>query len=89
MWVQTDGRVDPGQVVNPTSDPRSYIVERSYGMVRRNQVHVTPRPAESNQNTTTTVYNSESRAVTRSQTDTLDRLPPRLSYWIRRDVVDW
>lgn len=42
VWVRTDGRVDPGHVVNPTSAPRSYMVETSSGKVRRNQAHVTP-----------------------------------------------
>ena len=87
VWVRTDGRVDPGQVVNPTSAPRSYMVETSSGMVRRNQVHVTPRPVE-NDKTTTTTNNPEPRVVTRSQTGTQVRPPPRLTYWRRGDVVD-
>ena len=42
VWIRTEGRVDPGHVLNPTSTPRSYRVETSSGVVRRNQAHVTP-----------------------------------------------
>ena len=70
VWIRTNGRVDPGHVRNPTPTPRSYMVETFFGVVLRNQVHVTPRPAETNQATTTS-NSSDSRAVTHSRTGTL------------------
>ena len=84
---------DPNRVcgselmVEWTLDMWSYMVETSSGMVWYNQVHVTPRPTETNQ-TTTTSNNSEPLAVTCSRTGALVWTPTRLSYWRMGDVVD-
>ena len=69
MWIRPNGQVDPRHMLNPTPTPRSYMVETSFDVLRCNQVHVTPRPAESNQ-TTTNSDNSESQAVTHSRIGT-------------------
>ena len=43
MWVKTQGRQVPGEVVQPAGTPRSYLVETPTGEVRRNQSHIRPR----------------------------------------------
>ena len=45
VWVHTQDRTDPGCIIGPASTPRSYIIQTPSGVVRRNQFHITPRPA--------------------------------------------
>ena len=46
VWVRTQERQVPGRVIQPTTTPRSYIVETPSGIVCRNQSHLSPRPGE-------------------------------------------
>ena len=89
VWVHTQDRTDPGRVIGPANTPRSYIIQTPSGVVRRNQFHITPRPAVDNsENVTQSEHDSGcDRVTTRSQTGTRVGPPPRLTYWRKGDVV--
>ena len=44
VWVSLDADKTPGQIVGPTLAPRSYLVETSSGLLRRNRSHLTEIP---------------------------------------------
>jgi transposase InsO family protein len=46
VWVTTDGKRIPGQVVAHAEEPRSYLVETSGGVLRRNRHHLNPVPED-------------------------------------------
>ena len=85
VWVRTQNRTEPGQVITSAA-PRSYVVQTESGDIRRNRAHLTSRP-QSNSSGSTNI-NVSSRVTTRSQTGTHVRPPMRLSYWRKGDVVD-
>ena len=85
VWVHTQERTDPGQVIQPAHTPRSYIVQTPSGTLRRNQAHLTLRPDHVSGETPPD--NEPNRIVTRSQTGTHVGPPPRLAYWRKGDVV--
>ena len=76
VWVTTENRQMPGQIVSRATTPRSYLVQTDSGTVRRNRRHLTamPRSLPTNQQNT----NSERNLVmTRSRTGTMRRPPLR------------
>ena len=46
VWVTTEGKRIPGQVVTRTEEPRSYLVETPGGVLRRNRHHLNPVPED-------------------------------------------
>ena len=86
VWVQTEDRQVPGRVLQPANTPRSYNVETPFGIVRRNQSHLSPRPGEGPSATAPTEPQQRTIA-TRSRTGTYVGPPSRLTYWKRGDVA--
>jgi transposase InsO family protein len=88
VWVNTQGRQTPGNIVQPANTPRSYVIEVPSGQVRRNRSNLNPRLPESTQPTTNVPANEEpSRRTTRSQTGVPIHPPDRLTYWRKGDVA--
>ena len=92
VWVETRGDQIPGQIQQPASTPRSYVIETPSGELRRNRAHLRVRTdlqpsvdipttdtptAERELSQPFTVY---SGPVTRSQTGATLRPPDRLRY---------
>ena len=67
VWVHTQERTEPGQVIQPARTPHSYIVQTPSGTVRRNQTHLTPRPHDRSNETSLECDTEPSRISTRSQ----------------------
>ena len=80
VWVETQGTQVPGQISQPASPPRSYLVETSSGQIRRNRRHLCPRLEDNlNQSDDVAKQNEQPRSIaTRSRTGTLIRPPDRL-----------
>ena len=87
VWVRTQERTEPGQVIQPARTPRSYIVQTPSCTVRRNQTHLTPRPNDRSNETSLERDTEPSRISTRSQTGAHVGPPPRLTYWRKGDVI--
>ena len=87
VWVRTQERTEPGQVIQPARTPRSYIVQTPSGTVRRNQTHLTPRPNDRSTETSLERDTESSRISTRSQTGAHVGPPPQLTYWRKGDVI--
>ena len=43
VWVRTGKRQVPGTIISKTQMPRSYTIQTSSGVVRRNRYHLAPR----------------------------------------------
>ena len=87
IWVHTQERTEPGQVIQPARTPRSYIMQTPSGTVRRNQTHLIPRPHDRSNETSLEHDTEPSRISTRSQTGAHVSPPPRLTYWRKGDVI--
>lgn len=81
VWVESQGRQVPGQVIEAANAPRSYLVETQSGEVRRNRSHLRPRSQDGPQLTGSESSNdTEKRTIaTRSRTGTAIRAPDRFS----------
>ena len=44
VMVEFQDRREPSTILHPTDDPRSYLVDTSSGIVRRNRHHLIPLP---------------------------------------------
>ena len=85
VWVNTQGRQTPGQVVGPANTPRSYVIDVPSGQIRRNHSNLNQRAEEPSQPTSTAV--TERRPTTRFQTGVPLHPPDHLTYWKRGDMV--
>ena len=77
VWVTTDGKARPGQVLSPAGAPRSYVVDTSAGHIRRNRSQLNVMPDINCSTDTTTPTTSRSPIMTRSRTGTAVTLPDR------------
>ena len=86
VFITTNGRVTSGQVVTPVDAPRSYLINTSSGLIRRNRRDLTPIPDGSSQpnGAPETVTN---QIMTRSRTGTSIHPPNRLTSFRKGDVV--
>ena len=76
VWVSTGNNQIPGQISSSAGTPRSYEVETSGNIIRRNRLHIRPRPTDSETTDEPTVPST--RIMTRSRTGTTIRPPDRL-----------
>ena len=89
VWVTTEERQVPGQMISRSETPRSYVVQTDTGNVRRNRQHLTVVPDRTRQSQeqtpapTTTSLTPRSPILTRSRTGTQTRPPIRFR---KRDV---
>ena len=83
VWVTTEERQVPSQVISRSDTPRSYVVQTDTGNVRRNRQHLTVVPDRTRQSQkqtpapTTTSSTPRSPILTRSRTGTQTRPPTR------------
>eukprot|EP00731_Ephydatia_muelleri_P032566 Em0024g110a len=85
VWITQGAEPVPGQVTSKASAPRSYMVETSAGLLRRNRWHLNPQPtkvsqweAPNPQLTTIPTQPPDHRIQTRSRTKTPIHPPDRL-----------
>ena len=85
VWVESENGPVSGRVISSAQTPRSYIVETSSGQIQRNRSHLRVAPettgvGENPAPTSSSPESASNRIMTRSQTETEIRRPPRYTY---------